>query len=156
MQVLYRDPVLVLATYDEIFFQCWRDEGGVAQVQRMYEEHLRFVSARPERTTLSMAHLTMPGVRPPEDGLRVYMNKHGKEVTPRVRRGVTVIEAGGFAGAVVRGVVSGLTLLSRGPKQEVRRDPLDGLRYLLADRPPGAAPVDAETLFATYRETVST
>lgn len=151
----YRDPVLVLASWEDFFFQHWRDEGRVEHVRRMFDEHQRFVRSRPTGT-YSMAHIRIHSLKPPDEAMREVMRQHQEEVGPVIAGTVTVIEADGFAGAVLRGVVSGLSLLNRtAAKQQVQKTALDGMRYLVSRRPASAAAVDPETLTAHYLAAVT-
>lgn len=150
VEIHYRDPVLVLASWEDFFFQHWRREGEVDHVRRMFETHKRFVRSRPA-PTCSMAHIRIHSLKPPDDAMRDVMREHQDEVGPFIGGSVTIIEADGFAGAVLRGVVSGLQLLNRtAAKQQVHKTALDGVRYLVARRPPSATAIDPEALTAHY------
>lgn len=150
VEIHYRDPVLVLVSWEDFFFQHWRSEGEVAHVRRMFEAHRRFVRSRPG-PTYSMAHVRIHSLKPPDEAMREVMRQHQDEVGPTLAGTVTVIEADGFAGAVLRGVVSSLALLNRSDaRHQVRKSALEGIRYLVSRHPRDAATLDPEALTAHY------
>ncbi|MGE0784415.1 MAG: hypothetical protein AB7S26_01915 [Sandaracinaceae bacterium] len=151
IRIHHDGPNLVLASWSDFFFQYWKGDGTIEDCRLMFREHMKFVDSLHDKKTFSLAHISMVRFRPPDSGMTDVIRQHGAAINPRTYAGVTVIEADGFAGAVARGVVSGLTLVRRGaPKLVVETTPLAGIRHLLRHAPPDYPTVDAEELTAHY------
>lgn len=150
VRLIHRDDVLLLAAYGDVFFQCWTGEGRAADVKRMFDVHSRFVDEHGKKTTVAISHVLTPSIRPPDEPSRKIMNEH-VQLLQGVRAVATVIEADGFAAAMIRGIVAGLVLLT---KREVAHGvfskPRDGLAFVLPHRDPTHGPMDLDTVDAAY------
>lgn len=149
-RVLHRDDVLLLASYRDLFVQCWTGPGTAEHVRRMIDAHRRFVDDHGRHATVSMSHVTSRGITPPDEATRTLMNEHSR-VVRGIRASATVIEAAGFGAAMIRGIVSGLMLLSdRDTVHEVFSTPRAGFQFLLRHRSPSAGPVDLDEIEGAY------
>lgn len=151
-RVVYRDDALVIGVWEDLFVQRWVGPGGVASVERMLAEHQRFVRARPARSTVSISHVDGASMRPPDEPSRAVMKEHAHLLSEHVRAVATVIESSGFGSAMIRSVVSGLVLLSRGGlAHQVFGQLTEGLDFVARHRDPAAAPIEVPALEALYR-----
>jgi hypothetical protein len=112
-EIVYADPAIQLMRWDDLFVTRYVGNAGEAHVRRMLEEHVRFVESRPLRTTLSLNHVDVASFQPPNEKVRGLAREYDAAVAPKLRGSATVIAAGGFGGAVVRGILSSLSLINR-------------------------------------------
>ena len=154
-RVLHRDDAVLLAAYRDLFIQRWSGQGTAAQVRHMVETHRRFVVEHGAKRTIALSHVVTASTRPPDDAARAAMNEHTR-IMKDVRAVATVIEADGFGAAMIRSIVSGLVLLSRGDAEhQVFSAPQEGLAFLLRHRDPGAPAMALDELVSAYARVVA-
>lgn len=150
---LYQDEVLHCGTCGPLFFQRWRGGGDAEHLERMLGYHLRFVERFDRGTTLSFSHVQVVTKTPPNESARAVMQRHTELIEAKVASAATVISEGGFGGAMARGLVSGLLLVTR-PKcpHKVCATTGEGFEFMLQKAPaafPRSRPSELDRL---YRE----
>lgn len=149
-RVVYHDDVLLLASFRDIFIQCWNGPGTAAHMRRMIDAHRAFASDHGPQASVALSHVTVHGVKRPDDETRALMAEHSRAVRG-LRASATIIDAHGFGAALVRGIVSGLLLLSeRDTAHDVFATPREGFAFLLGRRSLSAAPIELDELDAAY------
>jgi hypothetical protein len=130
-EVVWSDPKLQMMRWDDVFVVRWTSESGADHMQRMMDEHARFVDARPPNTTLVLTHVDMEHVKPPDEATRKLIGAYDDAMHARMRASATVISARGFSGVVVRGIMSGLALVNRRKvPQDVFAEPREAIAFL--------------------------
>jgi len=150
VRVFYRDDIVLLASWRDLFIQRWMGEGTPDHVARMFDSHRRFVQGHPARATVALSHVSTPAIKPPDERSRKLMRDYVAGMKD-IRAVATVIDASGFGAAMVRGIVSGLVLLTqRDIVHAVHSTLRDGLTFLVRYRAPGASPVTVDELEGIY------
>jgi hypothetical protein len=149
--MLWQDAHMQLMTWDELFITRYVAPSGEEHVQRMTDEHVRFIESHPLGATLSLAHVDMESIPPPSDRVRKLIAIYDEKVHGKLRATATIVAAGGFGGALVRSILSGLHLLKR---REVANgifaSTRDALDFLSRHREPGKRSPSLDQLVTIY------
>jgi hypothetical protein len=139
--------------WDDVFVSRWIGVAGVDHVRKMTEHHVRFLDAHEDGTTLVLSHVDMPEIRPVDEAVRSEIRVYDVAVVNRIRAGATVIVAGGFSGVIVRGILSGLSLMTRrAQRSAVFSTPREGLDFLLRHRVAGRPAGSLEPMLKAYEQ----
>lgn len=152
-EVVFADAHVQLMRWDDVFVTRWLAESGEVHVRRMIDEHRRFVDGRPDGTTMALTHVDMEQVKPPDEPTRKLIAAYDEGIHARLRASATIIGARGFGGVVVRGIMSGLALVSRRKTpQDVFVAPREALSFLLrhAARSPHATTPPLDAIVSAY------
>ena len=150
-KILFEDDAMQLMAWDDLFVARYRAPAGEAHVQRMSDEHLRFIAASPAGQTLSLSHVDMPRIEPPDERVRKLIALYDEQVHGKLRATSTIIAAGGFGGAMVRGILSGLHLMHRRRVPNgIFATPREALDFLSRHREPSKRSPPIDQLVTTY------
>jgi hypothetical protein len=150
-EIVFADGVCQLMRWDDCFVSRWTGQTGADQVRRMTDEHVRYLDAHGDRTTLTLSHVDMAEVKPIDSDVHAEIRRYDAAVVTRIRAGVTVVGVGGFSGVVVRGVIAGLNLVTRRSAfSAVVSTPREGIDFLARHSISAKTPTSLDVLVATY------
>jgi hypothetical protein len=150
-EIVFSDSVCQLMRWDDCFVSRWIGETGAAQVRRMTDEHVRYLDAHADHTTLVLSHVDMDHVKPIASDVHEEIRRYDSAVVARIRAGVTVVGVAGFSGTVVRGVIAGLNLVRRRAAfSAVVSTPREGIDFLSRHSMTAKTPTSLDALVATY------
>ncbi|HEV8323373.1 MAG TPA: hypothetical protein VG389_17285 [Myxococcota bacterium] len=111
--VHHRDPVLLVASWHNVFFGYWCG-GATVQALRILEGHERALHARlGER--LAVYTIVEPSAMRFDEAARVEATRVAREMGPKVAGHAQVIDGTGLIAAAARAIVTGVNLLARQP-----------------------------------------
>jgi hypothetical protein len=109
--VLESDSVVV-ASWNDVCFEAWLTRGTDRDIRAATDAHVR-VLARTSGSIIPCSIVHEQAAGPIDSEVRAALVERGRQLDPRTKASALVILAGGFAGAVVRGIATGLSLLTR-------------------------------------------
>lgn len=113
LQVHHTTPSLAVASWDSLLVAVFRSAGGIASLQTLALMMRSFSHTYPEGFSL-LIWLQRPSMgKTPAKGLKEEAQQLGKEFSNRMIGVGLVLDADGLAGAVVRTVVTAVSMLHR-------------------------------------------
>ncbi len=153
--IVHCDDALCIMTWRDFFLYAWTGRGNAGHAQSLLDCHRRYLKDNKSKTTVAMAHIKGPAMIIPDEATRETLREHVR-VARDVRAFATVIDGDGFGAAMIRGLVSSLSLLSRRELvREVHRTPRDGLAFLLRERDPSHEPVTLDDVVRVYETAIA-
>jgi hypothetical protein len=111
--ILFRDDLLVCAAWRDVFFEVWLGQGGGRHFRTLRHHQLTFARGRPDQRVAIVSIVQLPSLSTIEAEVRHEAATRTKEMKPHTKAAAIVIETKGFAGSLIRGVITGLTLADR-------------------------------------------
>jgi hypothetical protein len=108
--VIVKDQFGFAGTYRNLWFDEWRTPGDAVALRARFAAQREFIVEKPMICTVSIVR--GDAIKPVEGEMREVMNEAVKDTKDNIRATAIVIESTGFKAAVVRGIISALTLLS--------------------------------------------
>lgn len=111
--ILFRDDLLVCAGWRDVFFEVWLGQGGGRHFRTLRHHQLAFARNRPDPRVAIVSVVQLPSLSGIENEVRTEAATRTKEMKPHTKAAAIVIETKGFAGSLIRGVITGMTLAER-------------------------------------------
>jgi hypothetical protein len=111
--IVCEEPALRAAMWEGICFEIWRGAASAQQIRDLGALQLAYARAQHDRkfahvTVVLLSHLT--GL----DGeLRGAVEQRSKALAPMLRASAIVVPASGFVASLVRGLITGMTVIQR-------------------------------------------
>ena len=143
----------VIASWREILFEIWLARGSAADIRAGIEVVKKYL-ARVPGPMIGFSIVHPPAMGPLDSDGRAAIAEQARVVNPRSKAGALVILSGGFSGAIVRSIATGLSLISP-PKHPNKV--FDTMERACAWIAPHVTPVDGravtpEEIMAAYRQ----
>ena len=150
-EVVYRDEVMQLATWRDLFVERWTGPGKPVHLEALTREHGRFVQARAPEQTIFVVHLVSSEIALPDAAMRHWIAEHVKAIEGHVAACVMVLTAKGFQAALFHSILSMATALRRSKyPYRISRDLEDALPWLARHRPARSPHGTEHELAAAY------
>jgi hypothetical protein len=111
--VHFRDDILALASWSNVFFEIWMQAGTVRHFRTLRHHLLSFSKKYPQPGACTFSVVQLPSLTKVETGIREEAVLRAKEFRPYNKASVLVLESKGFAGSLIRGIVTSLSLIER-------------------------------------------
>lgn len=105
-------PILVAGFWRNLFIEEWRARGTVAELDLVYRLQRDYV----QRDAGQLATLTViqdAALGPIDGAMRKALERYAHDIHPHKQAGTIVILGGGFGGAIVRSVLTGINFVRR-------------------------------------------
>ena len=109
----FRDDILALAAWRDIFFEIWLKSGSGPHFRTLRHHLMAFARSHPEQRIAVFTVVQIPSLSNVDKEIREEAAMRAKEIRPHNKASVLVLETKGFAGSLIRGIVTGLALVER-------------------------------------------
>jgi hypothetical protein len=109
---LERDKGYSAATIDNLYLEYWNREALPADYQRQFDLQRAFVDSLPERRFIALTYVGLVRFKALSKESNAILAKSRAELTPHSIATAIVMPQKGFASAMLRGIVAGMSLLS--------------------------------------------
>jgi hypothetical protein len=129
VEVHFRDPVLVTASWRDVFFEVWLGNGDGRYMRTVRRDHNLLMERHGKAAALTAIHLT--NVKGMDDEMRREINLRVDDMRHRTIAHATLVLATGFAASILRSAITGVRLLQRVPYPNKTLDSIDaGCQWL--------------------------
>jgi hypothetical protein len=154
LQIQVSTDTVVAGHWRNLFLTEWRARATAADLAANYELQVALIRRLPPRAFVSFAVVPGAVIRPVDPELRKVIDSAVPTIHPHTRATALVLPAGGFAGAIIRSLLTSLNLVRRSEFPSKITGTVEAACSFLAEHVDGA-PTPAE-IAEIYREIVAT
>jgi hypothetical protein len=113
LQIQVSTDTVVAGHWRNLFLTEWRARATAADLAANYELQVALIRRLPPRAFVSFAVVPGAVIRPVDPELRKVIDSAVPTIHPHTRATALVLPAGGFAGAIIRSVLTSLNFIRR-------------------------------------------
>jgi len=143
--IVHEDAVVRAATWGGVFFEVWRGAALPQHFRDVGKLMLAYATAQDDGRMALVSVVRMANVTGFDRAARQELEARSRVIDPRLRASAVVLPASGFAASVVRGVITGLAMISPSKvPTKIAATPAEAFDWLAPRLPPrGGRPVPA-------------
>jgi hypothetical protein len=134
----------VLGRWRNFYFTGWHNRAGASEMMAVYELQRRYLD-QSKRRIAAISVIQRSAIGALDDDMRTAIKYAATHILPRTLVGATVVPGGGFAGAMIRSIMTGLNFIQRLPfSNKITDSLLDGCAFVAphVDGHPSADEID--------------
>jgi hypothetical protein len=112
-KIVHEDAVVRAATWGGVFFEVWRSNAQPEHFRVLGKLQLAYATAQPDGKMALVSIVRMTNIAGFDRAARQELEVRSRVLNPRLRASAVVLPASGFAASLVRGVLTGVMMVSR-------------------------------------------